>query len=56
MEIALEEEIKKASSNGKLSCLKAFELAERLKLPVRKIGRAAEGLKIKIVSCQLGCF
>lgn len=52
----LNEEIKKASRDGKLSCLKAFELAERLRLPVWKVGKAAEGIKIKIVSCQLGCF
>lgn len=56
MEIVLEEEIKKASKDGKISCLKAFELAEKLGITVRKIGSAAEGLKIKIVSCQLGCF
>ncbi|MEK7872091.1 MAG: hypothetical protein AAB244_06900 [Nitrospirota bacterium] len=56
MEIDLNEEIKKASRDGKLSCLKAFELAERLRLPVNNIGKAAEGLNVKIVSCQLGCF
>lgn len=56
VKILIEEEIKKAASNGRLSCLKAFELADKLGLSVRKIGAVAEGLKIKIVSCQLGCF
>lgn len=56
MKIDLNEEIMKASRDGKLSCSKAFELAEKLRLPVWKVGKAAEGIEIKIVSCQLGCF
>lgn len=56
MKIDLNEEIKKASRDGNLSCSKAFELAEKLRLPVNNIGKAAEGLDVKIVSCQLGCF
>jgi hypothetical protein len=39
-----------------LSCEKARELAEELKVPVSEIGRICNVLKIKISACQLGCF
>ncbi len=54
------EEIKKLvmehQKEGKISCKKAFEIAESLGVPVRDVGNAIEELGIKIVGCQLGCF
>ncbi len=54
------EKIKKEAENrsqeGKLSCREAFKIAEELERPVKEVGEACNELKIKIVSCQLGCF
>lgn len=43
-------------SNGRLSCEKAHELAEKFEVSKAVIGEAAEQLKIRIAACQLGCF
>ena len=48
--------VKKAAAGNRLSCEKARELAEELKVPVSEIGRICNVLKIKITECQLGCF
>jgi hypothetical protein len=48
--------VKKAAANNRLSCEKARELAEELKVPVSEIGKICNVLKIKITACQLGCF
>ncbi|AOQ25136.1 hypothetical protein MTAT_00660 [Moorella thermoacetica] len=45
-----------AGHGGKLPCAVAQEVARRLKVPMREVGRAADELKIKIIQCQLGCF
>ncbi|MBN1150994.1 hypothetical protein JXA84_07240 [candidate division WOR-3 bacterium] len=39
-----------------IECSKAFEAASELGVDVKEIGRYCNRLKIKIVSCQLGCF
>lgn len=48
--------VRKAAAEDRLSCEKARELAETLKVPVDEIGRICNVLKIKITTCQLGCF
>jgi hypothetical protein len=48
--------VRKAAAGDRLSCEKARELAEELKVPVNEIGRICNALKIKITACQLGCF
>lgn len=48
--------LKEASVDGKLSCGQAWALAEKLQVPRKVIGDAADRLKIKIKECQLGCF
>jgi hypothetical protein len=48
--------VRKAAAGNRLSCEKARELAEELKVPVSEIGRICNALKIKITACQLGCF
>jgi len=54
------EEIKdlmlKEAVDGKLSCTDARRLAVELAVPTAEIGRLANELKIKIFSCELGCF
>ena len=53
---ALEEEIKASLVEGKLPCAVAFKIAKKLKVAPKEVGDAANRLKIKISSCQLGCF
>ncbi|WP_338833236.1 hypothetical protein MHLNE_21950 [Moorella humiferrea] len=45
-----------AEHGGRLPCAVAQELARRLQVPMREVGRAADELQIKIIQCQLGCF
>jgi alanyl-tRNA synthetase len=40
----------------KLSCEKAFELAEKHGIELIEIGRICNQEGIKIAQCQLGCF
>ncbi len=53
---ALETAIKAASVDGRLACGAAREIAENFKIPYHEVGDLADQLKIKISSCQLGCF
>ncbi|WP_418791663.1 hypothetical protein [Phosphitispora sp. TUW77] len=50
------EAVKDAAPEGRLSCADAHALAKRLDVELLIIGKAADELKIKIKSCQLGCF
>jgi ribosomal protein S26 len=52
----LEQEIMKYAKNNELSCVTAFEIAEKMNVPAQDIGEAADGLKIRLVKCQLGLF
>ncbi|HHU32680.1 MAG TPA: hypothetical protein GXZ50_08480 [Clostridia bacterium] len=52
----LEEKLKEAAKNGRISCSLARRIAAELDVPVRQVGEAANNLKIKITSCELGCF
>ncbi len=56
MTVNLQEIVKKELSDGKLSCAKAFQLAEEHKVSLAEVGKAADEAKIKIAHCQLGCF
>ena len=56
MSDALEKEVKAAAKDGRLPCKKAFEIAHRLGLSLLDVGKTADGMGIKIVACQLGCF
>lgn len=46
----------KAARDGRLSCTMARKLAGELQVSPRDIGQACNELKIKIHSCELGCF
>ena len=39
-----------------LDCARAFELAERFNVSPEAVGQLCNDEKIKIRSCQLGCF
>ncbi|MCL6612459.1 MAG: hypothetical protein K6T66_13035 [Peptococcaceae bacterium] len=45
-----------AAREGKISCTVARKLAEELQVKPKEIGAACNELKIKIHSCELGCF
>lgn len=48
--------LKELAPNGKLSCTQAHRLADELKISPEDIGKVCDELKIKIASCELGCF
>ena len=52
----INEAVKKASKNGAIACRTALELGERLGVEPHLIGQAADRERLKIISCQLGCF
>lgn len=52
----VQKEVRETSSDGTIPCSRALELAERLEVSPRVIGRAADKAGIKIKACQLGCF
>ncbi|HEY5531187.1 MAG TPA: molybdenum cofactor guanylyltransferase [Candidatus Anoxymicrobiaceae bacterium] len=48
--------VKREAVDNKIPCQRAQELAGELGVPIALVGRALDLLKIKIMSCQLGCF
>lgn len=48
--------VKKAAKDGRLTCTEARKLAEVFKVEPGIVGEAADELKIRIKSCELGCF
>jgi hypothetical protein len=50
------EEIKEKATGGKLPCATARQIAEKLGVSYRDVGKAADMLHVKITGCQLGCF
>jgi hypothetical protein len=52
----LEAAIRARVKDGKITCPEMFAIAEKFGLPRKQVGDAANGLKIKIHNCQLGCF
>ncbi len=53
---AIEAEILKIAKDGKIDCAQAFAVARKLNVTPREVGKAINGLGIKIHNCQLGCF
>ena len=52
----LDEKIKASLVDGKLPCPVAFKIAKEMKVGPKEVGETCNRLKIKIRSCQLGCF
>lgn len=54
------EEVKKslqeAAPKGKIPCAMCFKIAREHNFPIEEMRPLCDELKIKIVSCQLGCF
>jgi hypothetical protein len=48
--------IETAAKDGRLSCLKAWDIAAQLHIPKLAVSNACEGLGLKIKPCQLGAF
>lgn len=48
--------LKELSPQGKISCMEARQLAEKLEIPYGEVGQACNEAKIKIFACELGCF
>ena len=43
-------------TDGKITCAKAWELADKYNISKKEMGNLLNELKIKITQCQLGCF
>jgi len=52
----MEHLLKERAVDGKISCTVARKIAEDLDVPYGDVGATANELKIKIKSCELGCF
>lgn len=52
----LEDAIRQAQVNDRLSCAASWEIAERFGLGKMEVTSACEALSVKISSCQLGTF
>lgn len=50
------EAIRAGMVNDRLSCEKAHDLSRELNVSLQEIGALCNEMKIKITSCQLGCF
>ena len=48
--------IEEKAADGKITCAMLRKLAEELGLPYCVAGAAADQSKIKVKSCDLGCF
>jgi hypothetical protein len=48
--------LKDAAKDGKIPCAMAFKIAKECGVSTREIGNLLNQVKIKISSCQLGCF
>jgi hypothetical protein len=53
---ALAEKIKAHAKNCKIACKQALKIAEEEKIPSKEVGEMLNEMKIKVASCQLGCF
>jgi len=52
----MEDAIRKALDDGKLTCRQVWDIAGRFKVPKMAVSGACESLNIKIKPCQLGAF
>ncbi len=56
MSTELEEKVKASLLEGKLPCSVAFKIARELKVSPGEVGETTNKMKIRISTCQLGCF
>lgn len=48
--------LKEAAKDGRITCAMAFKIARETNVSTKEVGALLNQLKIKISSCQLGCF
>jgi LAO/AO transport system kinase len=48
--------IKSATKDGRISCSEALGIARDMGVSPKEVGDLLNDMKIKIHSCQLGCF
>ncbi len=48
--------LKEASKEGRIPCALAQKIARENNIPMKQVGDLLNKLKIKITTCQLGCF
>ncbi|MCU0846313.1 MAG: hypothetical protein MUD12_00315 [Spirochaetes bacterium] len=56
MEALIDMIMKKTGEDKKISCRDALEISRVLEISPAQVGKELNRLKIKIKSCQLGCF
>jgi hypothetical protein len=56
MSTELDDKIRESLTNGRLPCAVAFKIAKELGISVHEVGEVCNNLRIKVSSCQLGCF
>ena len=52
----LKKVIEEKATDGELTCIEAWHIADRFSVPKVKVSSVCEALGIKIKSCQLGAF
>jgi len=52
----LEEAVRKAAVDNRISCRSAFEVASKEDVAVEEVGRTIQKLGIQLAGCRLGCF
>lgn len=55
-ESLVEKKIKASLVKGKLPCVTALKIAQKVKISPNVVRQKADDLKIRISHCQLGCF
>ena len=52
----LRQAIRRLTTDSKVTCEAMLSLAAETHTPPQKLGALCNEMKIKIISCQLGCF
>jgi hypothetical protein len=52
----IEEGLKQVAKGGEIACSQAMEFARNHKIPLKKMKYLMDLFKIRLKSCQLGCF
>jgi hypothetical protein len=52
----LRNKIIKFAVDGRMKCAHALAIAKDFKIAPKRVGDMLNEMKIKIISCQLGCF
>ncbi len=50
------QKLREVVTDGKITCTEARKLAEELQVDPSEIGKLCDEEKVKIISCELGCF